>query len=39
MGPPCAPTVGEGGRAPKRGRHSAIFVPHQMHLCSGSLMV
>ena len=29
----------EGGRAPKRGGHSAMFLSHKMHLCSGSLMV
>ena len=31
--------VRERGSAPKRGLHSAIFLSHQVHLCSGSLMV
>ena len=34
-----SPLVRERGSAPKRGRHSTIFVPPNAHLCSGSLMV
>ena len=29
----------EGGSAPKRGRHFSIFALHEMHLCSGSLVI
>ena len=33
------PVVRERRSAPKRGRHSTTIVFHQMHLCSGSLVV